>query len=85
MKPRIVRFYEVLDHKGVVEWGGVSEREAIEWFRRGLDRSIYVSVWDESNELDFKLITDKIDVTRLVLATLTADLEREPKPRKVMS
>jgi hypothetical protein len=83
MKPRIVRFYEVLDHKGVVEWGGVSEREAIEWFRRGLDRSIYVSVWDESNELDFKLITEKIDVTKLVLATLTADLERESKPKKV--
>ena len=44
---------------------GRSERE------RGLDRSIYVSVWDEENELDFKLITEKIDVTKLVLATLT--------------
>lgn len=43
----------------------------MEWFRRGLDRKIYVSVWDEANELDFKLITDKIDVTKLVLATLT--------------
>jgi hypothetical protein len=71
MKPRIVRFYEVLDHKGVVEWGGVSESEALTWFRKGLDRKIYVSVWDESNELDFKLITDKIDVTKLVLTTLT--------------
>ena len=71
MKPRIVRFYEVLDHKGGVEWGGVSESEALTWFRKGLDRKIYVSVWDESNELDFKLITDKIDVTKLVLTTLT--------------
>jgi len=70
MKP--VRFYEVCDHKGEVEWGGVSEREAVTWFRRGLDRKIYVSVWDESgDELDFKLITDKIDVTKLVLTTLT--------------
>jgi hypothetical protein len=82
MKP--IRFYEVANNKGEIEWGGASEREAVAWFRRGLDRKIYVSVWDESNELDFKLITDKIDVTKLVLATLTADLEREPKPRKEM-
>lgn len=69
MKP--VNLYEVHNHKGEVEWGGSSEREAVVWFRRGLDRKIYVSVWDEANELDFKLITDKIDVTKLVLATLT--------------
>jgi hypothetical protein len=68
MKP--VNFYEVHDRKGEVEWGGASESEALAWFRRGLDRSIYVSVWDESEE-DFKLITDKIDVTKLVLTTLT--------------
>ena len=69
MKP--VRFYEVANSKGEIEWGGASEREAVEWFRRGLDRSIYVSVWDEENELDFKLITDKIDITKVILATLT--------------
>jgi hypothetical protein len=68
MKP--VNFYEVHDRKGEVEWGGASESEALAWFRRGLYRSIYVSVWDESEE-DFKLITDKIDVTKLVLTTLT--------------
>ena len=69
MKP--VNFYEVCDHRNEVEWGGVSESEALTWFRKGLDRKIYVSVWDESNELDFKLVTDKIDVTRLVLTTLS--------------
>ena len=68
MKP--VNFYEVHDRKGEVEWGGASESEAVAWFRRGLDRSIYVSVWDESEE-DYRLITDKIDITRVVLATLT--------------
>jgi hypothetical protein len=41
MKP--VRFYEVCDHKGEVEWGGVSESEALTWFRKGLDRKIYVT------------------------------------------
>ena len=73
---KAVNFYEVQDHKGEVEWGGASVIEAIEWFRRGLDRSIYVSVWDEENEDDFKLITDKIDVTNLVLATLVDERGR---------
>jgi len=69
MKP--TNFYEVADHTGNAVWGGASALLAIDWFRRGLDRSIYVSVWDEENEDDFKLITDKIDVTKLVLTTLT--------------
>jgi len=70
---RPINFYEVHDRRGEVEWGGASARDAIEWFRRGLDKSIYVSVWDEENEDDFKLITDKIDVTKLVLAALTQE------------
>lgn len=73
---KAVNFYEVQDHKGEVEWGGASATDAVEWFRRGLDRSIYVSVWDEENEDDFKLITDKIDVTNLVLATLVDERGR---------
>ena len=40
---KLVNFYEVMDHKGEVEWGGASVSEAITWFRRGLDRSISVS------------------------------------------
>ena len=71
-----VKFYEVLDRKGDALWGGASAKEAIEWFRRGLDNSIFVSVWDEENEDDFKLITDKIDVTNLVLATLVDERGR---------
>lgn len=68
MKP--VSFYEVMDRKGDIVWGGASERDAVAWFRRGLDNSIFVSVWDEQSEEDFKLITDKIDITRVVLASL---------------
>jgi hypothetical protein len=74
MKP--VNFYEVMDHKAEVEWGGASVSEAITWFRRGLDRSILVSVWDEQSEDDFKLITDKIDITAIVLATITSEREK---------
>lgn len=74
MKP--VNFYEVLSHKGDVEWGGASASEAVEWFRRGLDRAIFVSVWDEEDIEEPRLITDKIEVTALLLATLTSERGR---------
>jgi len=73
MKP--VNFYEVQDRKGDVAWGGASALEAVEWFRRGLDNSIYVSVWDETDIEEPKLITDKIEVTKLVLATIMNERE----------
>ena len=67
---KLVNFYEVMDKKGDIAWGGASASEAIEWFRRGLDNSIFVSVWDESNGEDPVLVTDKIDITNVVLASL---------------
>jgi hypothetical protein len=73
MKP--VNFYEVMDRKGDIAWGGTSTADAVEWFRRGLDNSIFVSVWDEKDD-DAVLITDKIEVTALVLATITGERER---------
>jgi hypothetical protein len=69
---KAVNFYEVQDRKGDVEWGGASASEAVAWFRRGLDRSIYVSVWDETDIEEPKLITDKIEVTKLVLSALAS-------------
>ena len=63
-------FYEVTDHRNSALWGGASALQAVEWFRRGLDYKVYVSVWQES-ENDAVLVTDKIEVTALVLATLT--------------
>ena len=69
---KAVDFYEVQDHRGEVEWGGASVIEAIEWFRRGLDRSIYVSVWDESDIEEPRLLIDKIEVTRLILAAIAS-------------
>ena len=73
MKP--VNFYEVQDRKGDVAWGGASALQAVEWFRRGLDNSIYVSVWDETDIEEPKLITDKIEVTALVLASIVSGRE----------
>ena len=69
---KAVNFYEVQDHKGEVEWGGASATDAVEWFRRGLDRPIYVSVWDESDIEEPRLLIDKIEVTRLVLAAIAS-------------
>ena len=48
----------------------------MEWFRRGLDNSIYVSVWDETDIEEPRLITDKIEVTSLVLATIMNEREK---------
>ena len=73
---KIINFYEVMSYKGDIAWGGASASEAVEWFRRGLDNSIFVSVWDEQNGEDPVLVTDKIDVTALVLASITNERER---------
>lgn len=75
MKP--VNFYEVQSSGGSVEWGGASALLAVEWFRRGLDNKLFVSVWDEEDIEEPRLITDKIDVTNLVLATLLDERERQ--------
>ena len=69
---KLTNFYEVADRKGDTAWGGASESEAVEWFRRGLDRSIYVSVWDEADIEEPRLLIDKIEVTKLVLSALAS-------------
>ena len=73
---KLINFYEVMDRKGDIAWGGASASEAVEWFRRGLDNSIFVSVWDEQDAEEPVLVTDKIDVTALVLATITSEREK---------
>lgn len=71
-----VAFYEVMDRRGDIAWGGSSPSEAVEWFRRGLDNSIFVSVWNEQDIENPVLVTDKIEVTALVLATITSERSR---------
>lgn len=73
-KPEI--FYEVFDNRMNVEYGSASASEAIAWFRRGLDKTITLSIWDEEDAEDFKLITDRVDATALVLAALTSERAR---------
>lgn len=71
-----IAFYEVMDRRGDISWGGASPSDAITWFRQGLDNSIFVSVWNEEDIEDPRLVTDKIDVTTLVLATITSEREK---------
>jgi len=73
---KLTNFYEVMDIKGDIAWGGASASEAVEWFRRGLDNSIFVSVWNEQDIENPVLVTDKIEVTALVLATITSERSR---------
>ena len=73
---KLTNFYEVMDNKGDITWGGASASEAVEWFRRSLDCSIFVSVWNEEDIEEPVLVTDKIEVTSLVLATITSERAR---------
>lgn len=73
---KAVAFYEVTDHKGDVEFGDASPAKAIEWWKRGPQRSIYLSIWDEEDAEDFKLITDRIDITPSVAAAIAGERGR---------
>ncbi len=73
---KLINFYEVMDRKGDIAWGGASASEAVEWYRRSLDCSIFVSVWNEEDEEEPVLVTDKIEVTSLVLSAISSEKER---------
>lgn len=73
---KLMNFYEVMDRKGDIAWGGASATDAVAWFRRGLDNAIFVSVWNEEDIEEPVLVTDKIEVTSLVLAALSNEKER---------
>ena len=71
---KLINFYEVADRKGDTAWGGASASDAIEWFKRGLDNSIYVSVWNEEDIEEPKLVIDKIEITKIILATIVGEM-----------
>lgn len=73
---KLTNFYEVMDSKGDVVWGGASASEAVRWFRRSLDSSVFVSVWNEDDPEEPRLVTDKIQVTHLILVTIVSEREK---------
>ena len=75
MKP--VNFYEVTEKDGQdAVWGGASALQAVEWYRRELDRRIFVSIWDEQDSEEPVMVVDKIEVSALVLATIIDERDR---------
>lgn len=70
------RFYEVMDSRGDFIWGGENAREAVTWYRRTPNAGLFVSVWNTTSEDDFRLISDRIEVTPLILATILSEKER---------
>lgn len=73
---KLINFYEVQDHRSDSIWGGASSLEAIEWYRKGLDRKVLVSIWDEQDIEDPKLVTDKIDITSVIQAAILSEKNR---------
>jgi hypothetical protein len=73
---KLTNFYEVMDRKGDIAWGGASPSEAVEWFRRGLDNSIFVSVWNEQDIENPVLVTDKIEISSVIRAAIALEHDR---------
>jgi len=74
-----VVFYEVSDAQDIAVWGGESPREALDWYRRSPAGSkIWVSQY-ETDEEEAKLVLDLIEITPIVLATITDSIDRWSK------
>jgi hypothetical protein len=74
-----VVFYEVSDPQNIAVWGGESPREALDWYRRSPAGSkIWVSQY-ETDEEEAKLVLDLIEITPIVLATITDSIDRWSK------
>ena len=74
-----VVFYEVSDAQNIAIWGGESPRETLDWYRRSPTGSkIWVSQY-EVDEEDAELMLDSIEITPIVLATITDSIDRWSK------
>ncbi len=66
-----VVFYEVSDAQKLAIWGGESPSEALKWYRNSPPESkIWVSQW-EADEEDAKQVLEPMEITPIVLATIT--------------
>jgi hypothetical protein len=75
----IVVFYEVSDPQNIAVWGGESPSEALKWYRNSPAGSkIWVSQY-ETDEEDAELMLDSVEITPIVLATITDCMERWSK------
>ena len=70
-----IDFYEVTDSSGVATWGGGDPVQAIQFFRQSISSRLFVSVWESDSE-DARLIGSPIEITHLIVATISDSLER---------
>jgi len=71
-----VIFYEVSDSQGLAIWGGENPTQALKWYRNSPAGSkIWVSQY-ETDEEDAELMLDSVEITPIVLATITDCIER---------
>ena len=72
----IVVFYEISDPQNIAIWGGENPSEALKWYRNSPAGSkIWVSQY-ETDEEDAELMLDSVEITPIVLATITDCMER---------
>ena len=74
-----ISLYEISDSQDIAIWGGEDPVSALGWYRSAPTGSkIYVSGW-LADEEDARLISEPIEITPLVLATIADCMERWSK------
>ena len=74
-----ISLYEISDSNNIAIWGGEDPTSALNWYRNSPpDSKIYVSGW-LADEEDAKLISEPVEITPLVLATIADCMERWAK------
>lgn len=73
---KLANFYEVKDSEGNSAFGSESALETVRFFRRLPNARVVVTVWDTSKGEDMVLVTDQIDVTSLILATISDQMDK---------
>ena len=73
MKPQ--NFYEV-KIGGESAYGSESATETIKFFRATPNARLIVTVWDSDSGEDMVLLNDQVDITEIILATITNQMER---------
>jgi hypothetical protein len=74
---KLANFYEVKDSENNSAFGSESALETVRFFRRLPNARVVVTVWDTQSGEDMVLITDQIDVTSLILATISDQMDKE--------
>jgi len=74
-----ISLYEISDSQDIAIWGGEDPVSALAWYRSApTDSKIWVSGW-LADEEDARLISEPIEITSIVLATIADCMERWAK------